>query len=127
MKTRHVRPLVMGLSIVLLASLVMLIADQANAARLGARRAMVAAAAGPGCCVDPCCGTITQTLQVCHPCTGCTICVDVCTPACCNDVPKVCSRRTLVGCGLVRYDWCCGYSVVLRFTRCGDVRVIYRG
>jgi hypothetical protein len=27
----------------------------------------------------------------------------------------------------VTYDWCCGYRVVVRFDRCGDVTVIYRG
>jgi len=29
--------------------------------------------------------------------------------------------------GVVTYNWCCGYRVIVRFDRCGDVTVVYRG
>jgi hypothetical protein len=74
----------------------------------------------------PCCGpAIQQTLVVCHPSSGCQIPIDVCLPACCTDAPLVCSRGTLIGCGLTRFRWCCGYEITVRYQKCGDVRVIY--
>jgi hypothetical protein len=76
-------------------------------------------------CCDPCTPLVPQILTVCDPCTGCPIPVQVCLPACCDGEPCVRSRRTLFGCGLVRFDWCSGYGVTVRFTRCGDLRVIY--
>jgi hypothetical protein len=76
-------------------------------------------------CCDPCVPLVPQVLTVCDPCTGCPIPVQVCLPACCDGDPCVRSRRTLFGCGLVRFDWCSGYGVTVRFTRCGDLRVIY--
>jgi hypothetical protein len=76
-------------------------------------------------CCDPCVPLVPQVLTVCDPCTGCPIPVQVCLPACCDGEPCVRSRPTLFGCGLVRFDWCSGYGVTVRFTRCGDLRVIY--
>jgi len=77
-------------------------------------------------CCDPCLPPIKQRLTFCHPCTGCKVSVDVCIPGECTDCPLVTCRNTLFGSGLVRYDWCCGYSVIIRFTAHGGVRVIYR-
>lgn len=65
-------------------------------------------------------------LQVCHPCTGCTIDVPVCVPACCTGAPTVCFRNTLIGNGKTVFEWCCGYQVVVRYTHCG-YRVVQRG
>ena len=78
-------------------------------------------------CCDPCLEPIKTTLTVCHPCTGCKIEVPVCLPGCCTGDPAVCDRGTLIGAGLTRFDWCCGFSVVVRYQRCGDITVIYRG
>jgi hypothetical protein len=39
----------------------------------------------------------------------------------------VSERCTLVGNGAITYTWCCGFSATVRFSRCGDVLVIYRG
>lgn len=74
-----------------------------------------------------CCDTITRTLTVCHPCTGCKLNVDVCVPACCTDCPCESFRRTVFGCGASTFRFCCGYAVVIRYQRCGSVRVVYRG
>lgn len=81
------------------------------------------------CCrsCDSCQPPIKQTLTFCHPCTGCKVAVDVCLPACCKGCPQVYERCTLIGCGAVTYQWCCGFSATLRFARCGDVTVVYRG
>lgn len=76
---------------------------------------------------DPCCGNlVTFALPVCHPCTGCRTEVEVCLPDCCTGAPEVFSRKTLIGCGLTRFTWCCGHSVTVRFEDCGDLVVIYR-
>ena len=78
-------------------------------------------------CCDPCLEPIKTTLTVCHPCTGCEIEVPVCLPGCCTGDPTSCDRSTLIGAGLTRFEWCCGYSVVVRYKRCGDITVISRG
>ena len=82
-------------------------------------------------CCDPCCNPCVPTKKICvtacHPCTGCPVKIELCVPVCCDDCPAVSSRRTLIGAGLVRYDWCCGFTAVVRFDRCGGYRVIYRG
>ncbi len=78
-----------------------------------------------GCC-DPCAAGVPLALKVCHPCTGCPVLVPVCVPACCTGCPQVFSRGALVGQGLVRFTWCCGFSATVRFDRCGDVLVTYR-
>lgn len=70
---------------------------------------------------------ITVILPVCHPCTGCKLEVPVCIPACVQGVP--CSRfeRTIIGCGRTVFCWPCGYTVTIRYQRCGDYRVVQRG
>ena len=75
----------------------------------------------------PDCGTKTIVVVVCHPCTGCELPVELCVPCCCDDHPLVRERCTLIGAGLVRYDWCCGFTAVIRFDRCGGYKVSYRG
>lgn len=87
----------------------------------------------PGCCGKVCyangprksCASYTTVLLVCHPCTGCKMPVEVCLPACCTGEPDIRCRRTVFGCGQTKYTWCCGYGVVLRFKKCGDVVVHY--
>jgi len=85
-----------------------------------------------GACCDPCCQVCcappkTICVTACNPCTCCPVKIKLCVPACCDGCPAVSSRRTLIGAGLVRYDWCCGFSAIVRFNRCGGYRVIYRG
>ncbi|MBX7166806.1 MAG: hypothetical protein K1X74_10715 [Pirellulales bacterium] len=78
-------------------------------------------------CPPPDCCTKTFTVIVCHPCTGCEIPIDLCIPCCCDGCPVVSERCTLIGAGLVRYDWCCGFTAVIRFDKCGGYKVHYRG
>lgn len=66
-------------------------------------------------------------LDVCDPCTGCTINVPVCVPCCTEGCPDVCCRRALFGASVVTYRWCNGFEAVIRITRCGDIKVTYRG
>lgn len=85
-------------------------------------------------CVDYCdrtrcfrCSPKQETcLVVCNPCTGCTVNIPVCIPCCCEGCPEICGRRGLFGAGVVTYRWCCGFEAVIRFTRCGDIKVVYR-
>ncbi|MES1213145.1 MAG: hypothetical protein ABUL64_01025 [Singulisphaera sp.] len=115
--------------------------------RLRAASAVVAdpscATPAPNCCPAPCiryvdrtCGKtccnnckppIKTVLKVVNPVTCCPVDVPVCLPACCEGCPAVDSRCGLLCRGVVTYDWCCGYRVVVRFDRCGDVTVVYRG
>ncbi|MDA7979565.1 MAG: hypothetical protein MPJ50_12435 [Pirellulales bacterium] len=77
----------------------------------------------------PCCCTelVTVMLDVCHPCTGCPIQVPVCVPCdCVATPPAACDQGTLFGAGRTVFTWCCGYKVVVRYKRCGDVTVFYR-
>lgn len=97
-----------------------LTAPSAHAGRLGLL-------CPPPCAPPPCCEMKTITVEVCHPCTCCKIPVELCIPACCDDCPLVRERCTLIGCGLIRYDWCCGYTAIIRFDRCGGYTVHYRG
>ena len=99
--------------------------------------------AGCGCCPTPCvkyrhvglhkvkcCGCeppVSTALCVKNPCTCCPVVVPVCLPACCCGEPKVSCRPTLLAQGEVTYDWCCGVRVTVRFQKCGDVLVTYRG
>jgi hypothetical protein len=82
-------------------------------------------------CHKPCCGDckppIKTVLKVVNPVTCCPVEVPVCLPACCDGCPVVDGQRGLLCRGVVTYDWCCGYRVVVRFDRCGDVTVVYRG
>jgi hypothetical protein len=75
--------------------------------------------------VVPAPGPQHVVLRVCHPCTGCHYDVPVCLPACCEGAPRVCHQRTIIGCGRVVYEWCCGYRVVIRFTRHGGYRIVH--
>jgi hypothetical protein len=65
------------------------------------------------CCPPP--PPKTVILEVCHPCTHCTLQIPVCIPACCDGVPKVCFERTLIGHGKTVFEWCCGHRVVIRY------------
>lgn len=78
-------------------------------------------------CCDPCLPDIKSCVSVCDPCTGCPIKIPVCLPGCCTGDPCVSGRCTIVGRGLVRFTWCCGFSATVRFSRCGDILVTYRG
>lgn len=78
-------------------------------------------------CCDPCLPDIKTCVVVCDPCTGCPIRVPVCLPSCCTGDPCVSGRCTVVGRGLVRFTWCCGFTATVRFSRCGDLLVTYRG
>ena len=77
-----------------------------------------------GCCPEP---TYETVLTPTSPETGCTVNVPVCLPACCQGCPCESSRCTVFGCGQVRYDYACGYSVVVRFQKHGDILVTYHG
>ncbi|MFM9059104.1 MAG: hypothetical protein ACKOSQ_08280 [Planctomycetaceae bacterium] len=79
---------------------------------------------GCGCCPEP---TYETVLEATSPETCCTVAVPVCLPICCEGCPCESSRCTLLGCGLVRFDYCCGVSVVVRFQKCGDILVTYHG
>ncbi|HVU89391.1 MAG TPA: hypothetical protein VHD36_18835 [Pirellulales bacterium] len=78
-------------------------------------------------CCDNCKPPIKTVLKVVNPVTCCPVDVPVCLPACCEGCPAVDSKCGLLCRGVVTYDWCCGYRVVVRFDRCGDVTVVYRG
>jgi hypothetical protein len=81
---------------------------------------------GPVCCDNR--PPVKTVLKVVNPNTCCEVEVPVCLPACCEGTPTVCARCGIILCrGVVTYDWCCGYRVVVRFTPCGDVTVVYRG
>ena len=97
---------------------------------------------GGSCCPTPCCPTpcITYRHRGHHKvCCGCapsyetvlcatnpkTCCpgnIPVCVPGCCTGAPSMtCHHHT------VRYEWCCGYKVTVRFKHNGDVVVVSRG
>jgi len=77
-----------------------------------------------GCCAEP---TYETVLHVTSPETCCSVCVPVCLPCCCEGCPAEKARCTLIGKGQVRYDWCCGVSVIVRFKHGGDICVTYVG
>lgn len=77
----------------------------------------------PKCCKPP----IKAVLATKNPCTCCPVDVPVCLPGCCCDEPVVDCKKTLLGEGLVTYSWCCGVSVSIRYKKCGEVLVTYRG
>lgn len=80
-------------------------------------------------CTSGCCepATYQTVLHATSPETCRTVCVPVCLPCCCQGCPCESSRCTLFGCGQVRYDYACGYSVIVRFQKCGDILVTYCG
>ena len=47
-------------------------------------------------------------------------------PGCCGE-PKIDCRSALFGDGIVTYTWCCGFSASIKFKKCGEVLVTYRG
>ena len=78
----------------------------------------------PICCCD--CTPVQTTLQVTDPCTCCTIGIPVCLPGCCNGCPNVCSRcPILFNREVVKYEYCCGVTVVIKVSKCGDILVTY--
>jgi hypothetical protein len=65
-------------------------------------------------------------LQVTDPCTCCTVEVPICLPGCCTGAPSVCCRcPILFNREVIRYDYCCGVSVVVKISKCGDILVTY--
>lgn len=104
-----------------------------------------AAALNPGCaapcCPTPCityrhrgpkicCGcepSVKTVLTVNDPCTCCPVQICVCLPSCCTGEPTVCCHRGLLGRDVVTYQWCCGFSVDVRFLRSGDIVVVTHG
>lgn len=101
-----------------------------------------APAAGPAmggscCCPQPCitykhrghhsvcCGcapSYETVLCATNPRTCCPVNIPVCVPGCCTGAPTMtCHHNT------VRYEWCCGYRVTVRFKHNGDVKVVSRG
>jgi hypothetical protein len=77
-------------------------------------------------CAYGCKPPVQTVLTVKDPCTCCEVQVPVCIPACCTGEPTVGCKNTIIGRGVVFYDWC-GFSVAVRFDRCGNVLVTYRG
>lgn len=100
--------------------------------------------AGPSgaCCPAPCCPTpcikyrhhghhkvccgcapsYETVLCATNPKTCCPVNIPVCVPGCCTGAPSMtCHHHT------VRYEWCCGYKVTVRFKHNGDVVVVSRG
>gem|GEM_PF-1342813 len=130
---RRFSSVILGLAVFSAALLVSTEATQAG--RLG--KALLASphccAPAPVCCApalvccEPCPPPVIFNVCVCNPCTGCKESIDLCIPACCTGVPCVTQRGTIIGSGLVRYEWCCGFTAIVRFDRCGNHRVIYRG
>lgn len=78
-------------------------------------------------CCDPCAPPLKAVLHVVNPCTCCPVDVPVCLPSCCCGEPKMCCKTGLLGAKIVTYSWCCGVTVNVRFDKCGDVLVTYRG
>lgn len=78
-------------------------------------------------CCDPCAPPTKAVLHVKNPCTCCPVDVPVCLPSCCCGEPCVECKKGLLGSSTVSYKWCCGVTVNVRFDKCGDVLVTYRG
>jgi hypothetical protein len=81
-------------------------------------------------CKKVCCGCeppMHTVLQVKDPCCCCMVDVPVCLPSCCTGCPDVCGRCGIFGRGVVTYNWCCGYTIKIVFSRCGDITVHYFG
>lgn len=72
-----------------------------------------------------CCGcapSYETVLCATNPKTCCPVNIPVCVPGCCTGAPSMsCHHNT------VRYQWCCGYKVTVRFKHNGDVVVVSRG
>jgi hypothetical protein len=79
-------------------------------------------------CRDKCCKPpVKLVLATKNPCTCCPVDVPVCLPGSCCGEPIVDCRKSVIGEGIVTYEWCCGVSVVIRYKKCGEVLVTYRG
>lgn len=77
-------------------------------------------------CCD--CGSSYQTvLTVIDPKTCCAVDVPVCVPTCCVGAPQCSGRNGLLGRGITKFNWCCGYSVRVVIGHHGDVTVHYYG
>jgi len=76
---------------------------------------------------QPCCPPppVEMTIELCHPCTGCPVCVTLCVPACCAaECPEKCYRHTIIGVGQYTLHWpCCGHTARVRFFRDGHYNV----
>lgn len=92
---------------------------------------------GSCCCPTPCityrhhghrkvcCGcapSYETVLCATNPKTCCPVNIPVCVPGCCTGAPSMTCRHHTV-----RYEWCCGYKVTVRFKHNGDVVVVSRG
>ena len=119
----------------------------AKAANLAAAASASAATLNPSCapaapcCPAPCityrhhgpkiccgCAPSVQTVLVVNdPCTCCPVQIPVCLPSCCTGEPTVCCHKGFLGRDVVSYEWCCGFSVDVRFLRSGDIVVVTRG
>lgn len=115
----------------------------ANAAAATANAAPLAPGCAPAapCCPAPCityrhrgpkiccgCAPSVQTVLVVNdPCTCCPVQIPVCLPSCCTGEPTVCCHTGFLGRDVVSYEWCCGFSVDVRFLRSGDIVVVTRG
>lgn len=98
---------------------------------------MAGSMGGSCCCPTPCityrhrghhkvcCGcapSYETVLCATNPRTCCPVNIPVCVPGCCTGAPTTtCHHNT------VRYEWCCGYKVTVRFKHNGDVVVVSRG
>lgn len=76
---------------------------------------------------DPCLPPLETVLCVVNPCTKCPAYVPVCLPNCCCEAPQVSCGKSLLRGEVTTFAWCCGVSVEVRFAKCGDVLVTYRG
>lgn len=76
---------------------------------------------------DPCRPPFETVLCVVDPCTKCPVYVPVCLPNCCCEAPAVSCGRSLLRGDVTTFAWCCGVRVEVRFAKCGDVLVTYRG
>ena len=101
--------------------------------------------ASASCCPEKCCPTpcityrskgerrsclddkpsVSVTVAVKNPQTGCCVNVPICLPCCCLDEPCIDSRCGMFHRGIVTYNYKCGLDIVFVFDRCGDLLVTY--
>ena len=96
---------------------------------LGAALLLLPVEANAGWCSRHCAPPAprqTVMLEVCHPKTCCAKQVPVCIPCCVQGVPCARFQHTLLGHGKTVFTWPCGYQVTVRYTCCGDIRVVQR-
>lgn len=116
-------------------------AKAANLAAANAATLNPSCAPPVACCPAPCityrhhgpkicCGCtppVETVLVVKDPCTCCPVQIPVCLPSCCTGEPTICCHKGFLGRDVVSYEWCCGFSVDIRFLRSGDIVVVTRG